>query len=374
MTSPRRKPRSTTRRDLLRLRGALLVMTGVVFAGSLAAFTGVQSTVQEVSDRTAPAVLEVVAARSALVQADSAAMISFRTGQVQLIGPGEQYQSQLAIASQNLARVAEHNSAGEAGSRTLQVVEGLLATYGGWIEKADVHFRTDEPTPLGAADLWYASRLMHDPDSGILTQLDVLTELERTALSQTLSTGWMNPASMLVWIVPILVLLGLLCVAQVFGKRRFRRTVNPALAAATLLLLMVAGATSVTLVSRAQANAAGQTLNQVVDQRLAQAGRNAVRAQQDLAAVLRAQCEGVQDGCGDTVEAFFAEVRQAGAGSGASPVQRGLEETRQINDKLASASQSGLLEYLIPVGVVTIAVLILVGLQRGIDEYRYRST
>lgn len=375
MTAPRGKPRSTTRRDLLRLRAALLVMTAVVFAGSLAAFTGVQSTVDEVTARTAPAVLEVEAARSALVQADNEAMTSFRSGQVQLIGPGEQYQSQIAITSQNLARVAENNSAGELGSQTLQLVEGLLPAYVGLIEKADVHFRTGGTTPLGHAELWYASRLMHQSDSGILAQLDVLAERERDALSETLSTDWMNPAGMLVWIVPIFLLLGLLCVAQVFGKRKFRRTVNPALAAATLLLLLVAGMTSMTLFSQARADAAGQTLNQVVDRWRAETDDAAISGQRDLVEVVREQCaEAAQDGCGDTVNAVVADLGQVEAGSGASQDQESFERTKPVYDELASANQSGLLEYLIAVGAVAIGVLILFGLQRGIDEYRYRST
>lgn len=375
MTAPRGKPRSTTRRDLLRLRAALLVMTAVVFAGSLAAFTGVQSTVDNVTNRTAPAVLEVEAARSALVRADNEAMSSFQSGQGQLIGLGQQYQNQIAISSQNLARVAENNSAGEPGSRTLQLVEGLLPAYGGLIEEADAHFRTGGSTPLGATNLWNASRLMHQPGSGILAQLDVLANQEQEALSNTLSTGWMNPAGMPIWIVPILLLLGLLCLAQVFGKRKFRRTVNPALAGATLLLLLVAGVTSMTLVSRARADAAGQTVNQVVDRWRAETAGDALSGQRDLAEVLSAQCPGtVQDGCGDTVNTFVTRYGQAEAGSGVSQDQQGLERTKPVYYKLASADQSVLLGYLIAVGAVAIAVLILFGLQRGIDEYRYRST
>jgi hypothetical protein len=372
--SARGKPGSTTRRDLLRLRAALLVVTGAVFAASLAAFTGVMSTVRDAAARTAPAVLDVVAARTALVLADSAAMASFQTGQVQLVGPGEQYQNQMATASQNLAQLAEHNAAGESGSRTLQVVEGLVVDYGRWIEDADAHFRAGGVTPLGATDLWSASQLMHGTESGILTQLDTMAEAQRTALREQLSTGWLFPASALVWVLPILLLLGLLLLAQVFGKRRFRRTVNPALAGATLLLLLVAGATSMVFVAQARADVAKGTLNRTVGDWTRQISAVAVTGQRDLAKVMRAQCGGAgQDGCGDTVGAFMVRLAADGEGDQRT-IKSGVAGTQQVEDEFTASDQSGFLEYFIPVGTAVIAGLILVGFRRGIDEYRYRST
>lgn len=361
---------STTRHDLLRLRTALLVVTAAVFAGSLVAFTGVTSRAQGAAARSAPAVLEVMAARAALVRADSAAMTSFRTGQAKLVGPGEQYQNQIAIASQNLARVAEHNAAGEPASRTLQLVEGLVVAYGREIGAADASFRADGPTPLTVAALWYASGLMHGRDSGIVTQLDALAVAQRDALEEELSEGWMNPALSLLWIVPILVLLGLLVVAQVFGARRFRRTLNPALVAATLLVLLVAGATSSVFFSQGRADVAGATLDKVVSQSKAQTDADALNAKQELGKVLAPHC----GDCGESVSAFKAGLGGV-AGAGDDAVQRDVAVgATQVDDELDSADQSGFFEYFIPLGTVAIAALVLFGLQRGIDEYRYRAT
>src|SRR5947207_1718627 len=79
---------------------------------------------------------------------------------------------------------------------------------------------------VGATDLWYASRLLHAPDDGILAQLGTLGKLQSDALAEQLSSGWLNPWTTLVWALPIAVLLALLWVAQVFLKRRFRRMLN----------------------------------------------------------------------------------------------------------------------------------------------------
>lgn len=361
---------STTRRDLLRLRTALLAVTATVFVGSLAAFTGVTSTAKDAAARSAPAVLEVMAARAALVRADSAAMTSFRTGQAKLVGPGAQYQNQIAIASQNLARVAEHNAAGESASRTLQLVEGLVVAYGRGIGDADASFRADGPTPLTVAALWYASGLMHGRESGIVAQLDELAVAQRTALETELSEGWMNPAGSLVWLVPIAVLLGLLVVAQFFGARRFRRKLNPALVVATLLVLLVAGATSSVFFSQDRADVAGETLDKVVSQSKTQTDADALNGKRELEKVLAPHC----GECGESVSAFKAGLGGE-ASSGGDTVQREVANGAiQVDNELDSADRSGFLEYFIPLGTVAIAALVLVGLRRGIDEYRYGAT
>lgn len=366
----RAKPTSTTRRDLLRLRSALLVLTVVVFAGSLATFTGVMSTVRDAAARTAPSVLEVMAARWALVQADNAAMTSFQTGQGQLIGPGETYQDQMAIASQNLAQVAEHNSAGAIGSADLQLVEGLVVSYGQLIGNAHTYFREDSASPLGVAELSYAAGLMHGPDSGIVAKLDQLELAQRRALDDQLSQGWMNSAVTLVWLLPIVLLLCLLGYTQYFTRKRFSRTLNPALAVATLLALLVGFGTAAVFDARGKASAAGESLNEVVAQWDAQTRAVAVEGQGELAQLIRRQCGA---GCGFTADAFIAK---SGVVTPKAPAGERIDvpETKQVGEELAAADQSGFLDYSIPLAVLVIAGLVVLGLQRGIDEYRYRTT
>jgi len=363
---------TTTRRRLVQLRAGLLAATIAVLITSLSAFVGVQLVVDEVSIRTAPAVLEVVAARAALVRADSAAVTSFETGQVQLIGPGEQYQNEIALASQSLAQVAEHNAAGATGSSTLQLVEGLLVAYTGLIEQADVHFRQDDATALGVADLWYASRLLHQPKDGILAQLNGLQEAQHTVLQNQLSDGWMHPATVLVWVVPIVVLAGLLCLTQVFLKRRFQRLLNAPLLAASVLLLVLAAGTSYALVlSQDRSGDGGDTLNQVLQEWQAQTDATDASGQHALADVVQVQCGGTDGGCGDTVTGFVARLA-ASPGNEAKDWQA-ISKTKKVNEELLSADQSGILEFAIPGAALGIAALVLLGLQPRIDEYRYRS-
>jgi hypothetical protein len=364
------KQKSTTRRDLLRLRSGLLVLTVLVFAGSLATFTGVMSTVRDAAARTAPAVLEVMAARWALVQADSAAMTSFQTGQGQLIGPGETYQDQMAIASQNLAQVAEHNSAGATGSADLQLVEGLVVSYGQLIGNAHTYFREDSASPLGAAELSYASGLMHGPDSGIVAKLDQLARAQHQALGDQLSQGWMNSAVALVWILPIALLLLLLGYTQYFTKTRFSRTLNPALAVATLLLVLVFSGTAAVFGAQGKADTASESMARVVTQWDAQTRAVAVEGQRELAQMIRRQCGA---GCGVTADAFIAKFA-AVAPKPRTGSQSDIPGTKQVDEELSTADKSGFLDYSIPLAVLVIAGLVFLGLQRGIDEYRYRTT
>jgi alpha-glucoside transport system substrate-binding protein len=355
--APNVAPGTTTRRDLLRLRSALLALTAAVLVGSVAVFTGVRSTVLKAGADTAPAVLDVLAARSALVQADAAAMNSFRTGQARLIGPGEEYQSQLALASQSLTQVAEHNTAGEPASRTLQLVEGLVVAYSGLIGRADAHFRQDEQNPLWIADLWDASRLLSTPGSGILAQLDSLAQQERDMFSHQLSSGWLSTSAMLLWITPSAAMLGVLLSAQWYLRRRFRRAVNPALVAATVALLLVMAGTATVLVAQSRAETAATTLDQTSQEWRAQGDAVMVDGQHALAEVLRGRCGDVNlAGCGDSVNSF---LKQRTAVSGASPGIAELDpaDAKKVDEELTAAVMSGVLGYLIPLGATAIAVI-----------------
>jgi hypothetical protein len=151
--------------------------------------------------------------------------------------------------------------------------------------------------------------------------------------------------------------------------------VNPALVVATLLSLALAWPMSTTLVSRANVEAARQTLTRVVNQQNEQTKWVATGGQHTLAELLHSQCADVeQDGCGVTASAFIAWFGPARPGSPSKSVLGDLAGTKQVSDELASAAESGFLAYLISVGTIAVTVLILFGFRRGIDEYRYRAT
>ncbi|MFI6027309.1 hypothetical protein [Amycolatopsis magusensis] len=359
----------STLRRLLRLRFWLLTATVVATIAALATFAGIQATVAEVRARTAPAVLEVVAAQDALVKADNAVVTSFATGQVELIGPGERHQSELVIARQSLTQVAEHNAAGTEGSRALQVVEGLLADYANFVEQADAHYRQDDGRMLGTADLWYASRLMHQPENGILGRLGALAELQHTALRDQLSGGWLAVAVVPLWLLPALALLGLLGYAQFRLRRKFRRRWNFWLLGATGLLIGMIVTTSFAFGSASDARDAGGSVDTAVASWREGTAAGAAQGRPKLVELLRAHCG--QD-CGGVVAELAAGVPDGGAappGSTGDPADDG----GRIDDQLDSADVPAFAEYLIAGFGLVIAGLVVAGFHYRIEEYRFRS-
>jgi uncharacterized membrane protein YidH (DUF202 family) len=361
--------RSTTQLVLRRLLGYLLLVTVVVLATTLWAFHRVHDAADSVRTRTAPAILGLVLARDALAKADGAAINSFLSGEVYLVGPGQEYRNQFAIASQSLNQVAEDNAAGELGSRTLQVVEGMLEVYTNLIGQADVDYRRSGGVTLGVADLWTASRLLHNQD-GVLAQLDVLLSLERQAFDDqqaASSTTWLV---VLVSVGPIVALLGLLVSTQSVLRRRFRRLVEPFLVLAALALVglsvflwLVFGlsdqlAASRTIVTRT----AGEwsTALAVTDS----AGKR------DLGQFMRNICGQPPSGCGGAVDGFVADVTRT------PPVRTTDAEapaggTRAVEQATVRSPGSELWIFALT-GIIAIAVLF--GLVPRIDEYRYRPT
>ncbi|WP_156756960.1 hypothetical protein [Actinokineospora pegani] len=362
-------PRSTTRKTLSRLRFGLVAGSGLVLATALATLLGIRSDLAEVRERTAPAVLEVSLAKEALVSAHRAAVSAFDDGHARLTGPGERYEDEIARTSQQLAQVAEHNAAGAPGSRTLRLVEGLLPTYNGFIGQADAHFRQDAGGPLAAHNLLSASALLTADQNGILAQLDALGAAQREALREQLDDGWLHPAVMLVWAAPLLVLLVALWWAQRFLAARFRRSLNPALLAATATLLLLGVAMSFLAGARSGAGDSAAALARAVDARSAATAAEDVEAQRTLVQVVQAQCGGPGAvTCGDTVAAFAA------AAPSTEPVAPSPEVDRSApaGAGFAEPPWSGALGAGVLVSALGAGVLIVVGLQPRIDEYWFR--
>lgn len=343
---------STTHRDLLRLRLGLLGLTVVVLALSVWSFAATQSVLGAVRNQTAPAVLDVASARAALMQAHSAAVGSFVHQGAQLVGPGEQYTTDLAVAQQDLARAAGDNAGGPTGSAELQLIAGLLATYSDWMGQAGAHY----PGTLSTTDLWYASRSLYG-DGQMLQHLNALADSQRQELDRQLSEGWLNPWTVLAWALPAIALLALLTHTQRFLWRRFGRRFNPWLLGATALLLMLVAATSTSLVLADRAHAATAALTAYVTSSDQQSDAVSAGAQHDLITLVRNSCGG---DCGATLPL--------------TPPS----ETLTVPTPVPVATQFdgitdlGWLLVVIPVLALGIAALTLIGLQDRIDEYRYR--
>jgi hypothetical protein len=349
-------------RSLLGLELALIAVLGT----SAWVLSGTRATAERVRTHSVPSIMHIMAARAALVEADEAAVGGFRAGAVGLTGPGERYQNQIAVAGQSLTQLAVDSIAGAGVSQTIQLVQGLLAAYNGLIGQADAHYRQDPASVLAGADLWYASRLLHMPDGGILAQLDGLLETERRALAGQLTAGRMAPGWALTWVLPGLVLLVLLVATQVFLSRRFRRTFNLPLLGATVAALALAAGMSSDVAARGELTAtrdAGTALVGVWQARIAAVDH---RGQQMLREVVLKSCAPAT-GCGETVDRFAV----APGGNGGVPGEALLTaHIKDVDEHAAAAADTAGRQWLLVLAALVAMVLVPLGLVPRLNEYR----
>lgn len=361
-------PRTTTLPTLLRFGAALLVLT--VVTGSLAwsAFIRSHDTAETARDRTVPAIMEVSAARTALIQADRAAILNFHTDAAQFGGPGEEYRNQIAVATQNLTRAAGDNVTGDDGSQTLRFAQGQLASYLSLIVQAAAIYRQNEGATLWVTDLWNASQLLHGAD-GVLAELDALQRAQREKLNEELDSGDMFRSG-LSWLVPAILLFGLLGVTQRYLTRRFRRVVNPGLLAAALFLLGLVGVTALTFDAYRNLASVRSAVHAVGDASLDHAKAIDTQGQQALAELMRSRCA---DQCGYTVDAFIKGNPSEGNLSLEAGSVQTTGDTERITDDIEDAGSYRNYGFLIPLGAVLVLGLIAAGLYFHIDKYRYRT-
>jgi hypothetical protein len=351
--------RSNTARLLRRFQLGLLALTAVVLAGATTVFVLVHLTVDTASQQTMPAIMAASSAKYALGEADSDAMSAFGLGTVAVTGPGTGYQAQITLASQNLEQVAEFNQAGSTGSQQLLLIDSQLASYRQLIEQAHADYAAGS-AELGVVEVVYASRLMH---SQVLTELDNLSGLERAALTSQTSAFWLSGWAAPIWALPALVLLVGLVGAQRFLRIRFRRALNWALVAATVLLVALVAGCALTFLAASRLTEAQGQVSQLV------AGRQASFAPLPAAAPANPVLTRLNQLCG-------TDTDHSGCGrtTPATPAQTQVATAAAANDRAAAADRSYGLEFGIPVLGLAIAALVLVGLQPRIDEYRRRQT
>jgi hypothetical protein len=362
--------RTTTRRDLLRTAAVLVLLVVLTAVLAFVATDRAQRTADGVRDATVPAMVEVSAARGALVEADLAAVTSFRTGAVRLSGPGDAYREQIAIASQNLTQAATHDLGDSTTGHTLSLVNSLLTSYASAIEQAAASFRDNEHTALWAGDLWEASRLLHAGD-GALALLDDLLDAQVSKLNAQVDSGTGDVLDALAWLVPSGLLLALLFGAQMWMGRRFRRMVNPGLAVATLLVVGLVIASALVFDTGGRLRATRDAAHeQTATWQRRMAARDA-QGQQALFALIEGQC-GIRAGeCGSTVQRVVTAARPAG------PVDTKADQltdgSANIEALAGASTDNGVSLALIPITAVLAVLAAGAGLYPRFDEYRFRS-
>ncbi|MCC4320222.1 MULTISPECIES: hypothetical protein [Streptomyces] len=307
---------SGTRAFLVRRLIALLVVTAVAVTTLLAAYYGVSRNSRAVTDRSTPAILQVAAAIDALTASYDEARRSIASPTAEFEGLSEEYRDKLSTARQSLAQVSKSTIGGESARGSLRTCAALVTSYGDTVEQA--YANRDNPTLRGAY-LGYAGSILRHGHSGILDRLRAVQDRQFDVLDDQTSFGWL--LSFAWWLlVPglFLTLAALLVHTQRFLRHRFRRLVNPWLAAATALLVALLPL-----------------------------------------AVFTYQTQ-------DRLESARASLTRSDIGRTGGPTAREVARTMRN-----AHWQAGAVGW-IPVGGAVLAVLILVGLQPRIDEYRFQ--
>lgn len=335
----------------------MLAATVVLWIIATVLLQGLHGTAASARDRSAPAFLDAIAARAALSDADRAAWQSFRSGEAQLTGPGQQYQDDITAAGQDLEGLAALEPAAGPAGQQLQTASGQLVNYQALVEQADAANRTDiamgtaSGHDLGYAYLTYASSAMRNPQGGLLASINELARTDQRAVDGQLASPWTSPALFGVFAAADVLVLCSIVVAGRFLLSRFRRLVSPALLVAALLTsgLLVWVALVTFPADSAFAAARGTALPQ-----LEATWQDQTRA----------------------VDLSASQLRNSAAVSGPAAPASGLNvlatqrASTVLDADLASAEDTGGLPVGIPVAAIAIAGLAYLGIKVRLDEYR----
>jgi hypothetical protein len=245
-SSDRTRRRWSTPRWLLTL-GALVVVLAAVFGIVLGTSAGaVSDGVDVIGDQAAPQVTATTDLSFALSDLDAQAT------NVLLVGTGENlgndgptamaaYQKRRVQADQDLQQIAANGGNDPTEQRIVRQTLDNLGQYESLIGQAFLvsqqgHDPAGSPSPATVALYRQATGLM----STTLTGVRSLTTHEQDLLSATYTSDHATAVTDLVWVLLLgLLLLAALVGVQVVLRVRQRRRINPALAGATVLTLVV---------------------------------------------------------------------------------------------------------------------------------------
>jgi hypothetical protein len=346
----------STPTQLRRLVIGLLGVSVVLGIAGTVLLEGLRSTTESVRGTAAPAYLDAMQARAALSDADRAAWQSFRSGEGQFLGPGQQYQNDITTAGQALERLAALEAPGSAASSLLQTISGQLVTYQGLVEQADDAYQRDialgEPSKhdLGFADLAYASSAMRG-QGGLLASIGQLASPDRQVLAGQMASPWADPALLLLFALPALLLIAGIGFAHLVLRRRFNRVLSPPLLLAAALVIVMSAWLAVATLHADSAFAAARATALPRVTSLWQAQTNSVTA--EAAALQSGNAAPVSDRASGGLNAVAtAQVDDA------------------LDADLATAEGTGGLPFAIPLLAIAVAALCYLGLRPRLGEYR----
>ncbi|MFG1610872.1 hypothetical protein [Actinoplanes sp. NPDC049265] len=340
-----------TRRLVGRLWFALLAAALLTLVGAVVAIDLGRRDAAALRAGEAPAREGVAAARQSLVQADNVAITQFRdqgSPSPASAGPGETYFSATAAAGRQLAQISQADIGGPA-AESVQVLNGLLLTYGGLIEQA---FRPTVSTDLNLAYLQYAHNFLNDE---ILPQLRTLqSEIDQAQPARP------GRGRHVLWMVPLAVLAGLLIWTQLALARRFRRTLSVPLLLATVLAGLLGAVASLSRDTDADVAAGRATLTTLIKDY----GDEETRNRGDGCPALRTMSrkwEEVEAPCTPAASADVIQPREL------------LEKANDVTMTAQSASATGTRDIVLVIVIgLALGLSITRGLLPRVEEYRFR--
>jgi hypothetical protein len=240
--------RSARRTTPVLLRGAALsVAILALIAGLIAALaTSERQGATTASWQNAePLMVTAQTVDTSLSDADTTAAASFLQGRLEPAALERRYQSDLAIASADIAVAAREAGSDPEVAASLETLSTDLPVYSGIVQDADFNERQGF-YPLAAAYISEANNLMR---SSILPAAATLYGTESSRLADDQSQG-VSPLLATLAALAFLALLVVLAVAQRWLSRRFHRTWNVPLAIATVIVLVLGVWLTVALTSQ----------------------------------------------------------------------------------------------------------------------------
>ena len=192
-----------------------------------------------------PLMVTAQAVDTTLSDADTTAGASFLQGRLEPPTLQRRYETDLALASADVAVAARQAGSDPAVAQSLQTLSTDLPVYAGIVQDADFNER-QASYPLAAAYISEANNLMR---TAILPAAASVYGTESGRLADDQSQG-VSPFLAVLAVLAVIALLVVLVLAQRWLSQRFRRTWNPALAVATVIVLALGVWFTVALLSQ----------------------------------------------------------------------------------------------------------------------------
>jgi len=228
--------KTTARRTMSTPATLMVTLAGVFLTALIMAVvswmsvSSSQGAIDAIGRQAVPAIVNIQEVRARLVEMDANAANEF-------LGGGQSSRDKYEVARQRLsALLAEAGSSSALGANERAEIARMteqVQVYSGQIETARANSR--QGFPVSSAYLRFASNLMH---SDLMPAADRLDKFYSDYLeAQYAHQSSVHTVTLVAAMAAALALLAVLGFGQVFLSKRMHRSVNPALAAATVLIV-----------------------------------------------------------------------------------------------------------------------------------------